>query len=179
MAIKYYLDETMPDIDMRVISRVIQHLELEDIYLLEAKIESDSSTRSPKGAELDYKFDTEIMSKKDNILYIKCTFMVMAHRKQVRVKNLMRIKATFVLKYSIEDDKKLSTDDIDNFAKINPLYNAWPYWRELVQNLTSRMGFPTLTIPFLRLEITKSETEKPKNAKRKTAKRKSPISTTK
>jgi preprotein translocase subunit SecB len=175
MAIKYYLGEMIPDIDIRAVSRVTQHLNLEEIYLLEAKIESDSTTRSPKGAELDYKFDTEIMSNENNILSIKCTFMVMAHRKQVPEKSLMRIEATFVLQYSFEDDKKLSTDDIDIFAKINPLYNAWPYWREFVQNLTSKMGFPALTIPILRFEMTKSETEKPKQAKPKTAKRKSPI----
>ena len=34
---------------------------------------------------------------------------------------------------------------------INPISHAWPYWREFVQSMSSRMGFPALTVPLLEI----------------------------
>jgi preprotein translocase subunit SecB len=177
MAPKYYFDEMVPNIDMRAVSKVAPYLNLVNIYILEAKTESDPSTRSPKGAELDYKYDSEIISEDNNNLYIKCNFLILAHRKQVKEKILLKIEATFVLKYTFEDGIKLESQDIENFARINPLYNAWPYWREFVQSITTRMGFPTLTIPLLKIEMTKSGTDATKKAKSRTPKKKTLIPT--
>lgn len=42
-------------------------------------------------------------------------------------------------------------DDSDQFAKINPIYNVWAYWREFVQNMTTRMNLPVLTMPLLKI----------------------------
>ena len=39
----------------------------------------------------------------------------------------------------------------DYFFKINPVSNAWPYWREFVQSMSTRMGFPALTVPMLEI----------------------------
>jgi len=40
---------------------------------------------------------------------------------------------------------------VRHFAETNGLYNAWPYWREFVQNTAARMSLPGLTVPVLRL----------------------------
>jgi len=37
------------------------------------------------------------------------------------------------------------------FARTNGIYNAWPYWREFVQNMIARMNLPPLVIPVFRL----------------------------
>jgi hypothetical protein len=44
------------------------------------------------------------------------------------------------------------------FFKINQVTAAWPYWREFVQNMSTRMGYPALTVPML--EIVLKEPEK-------------------
>ena len=38
------------------------------------------------------------------------------------------------------------------FAKINGLYNIWPFFRELVHSTTMRMGIPPMTLPALKMQ---------------------------
>jgi hypothetical protein len=37
------------------------------------------------------------------------------------------------------------------FATINEVFNAWPCWREYVQNVVARMGLPSITVPVFRV----------------------------
>ena len=46
---------------------------------------------------------------------------------------------------------------------INPISNAWPYWREFVQSMSSRMGFPALTVPLLEIVPKKAATKEAKS----------------
>ena len=61
------------------------------------------------------------------------------------------IKASFILLYQLPTDKDFSIDDLNIFASVNGIFNCWPYWREIVQNLTTRMGLSPLIIPLLRI----------------------------
>jgi len=61
------------------------------------------------------------------------------------------IDATFLLLYSIAGTEGLDDEALSGFAYLNGTYNAWPYWREFVQSMTSRMELPPLTIPVFRL----------------------------
>jgi len=146
------------DIDIKAVSRAINQMELINIFLLDANITSDPSTRSPRGASLKYNFNAEILKRKEDNLLLICNFTVSAFRKDQPDNLIMNIGAKFSLEYYIQNPEKLLENDIDNFIKIAPLDTAWPFWREFVQNLTSRMGFPTLTIPILRFE---KHTKKP------------------
>lgn len=56
------------------------------------------------------------------------------------------------LRYTIDvDENDNFTEDFDDelrlFVKNNALINAWPYARETISSLTTRMGFPSLSIP--------------------------------
>jgi hypothetical protein len=37
------------------------------------------------------------------------------------------------------------------FAKVNGIYNVWPYFRELVQSMGSRLGLPPVVLPVFRV----------------------------
>ena len=52
---------------------------------------------------------------------------------------------------------------------INPISNAWPYWREFVQSMSSRMGFPALTVPLLEIVPKKAATKEAKSQPAKKA----------
>jgi len=47
------------------------------------------------------------------------------------------------------------------FAKLNGIHNAWPYFRELVQSTTGRMGIPPFTLPSYRISNNKKEPTPP------------------
>jgi preprotein translocase subunit SecB len=54
------------------------------------------------------------------------------------------IKATIELAYSLTAE--FEENELDCFARVNGIYHAWPYWREFVQNSTTRAGLPPLTL---------------------------------
>lgn len=67
---------------------------------------------------------------------------------------LFDISLGFMLKYSLEvnDDTKdivsnFTEDLFSQFAHRNAVLNIWPYAREMISNITTRMGYPPLFIP--------------------------------
>lgn len=64
----------------------------------------------------------------------------------------IQIDATFELVYSFPQDADPvpSQEEMQAFADTNALMNCWPYWRDLVNMMVSRMNLPPLLIPLLR-----------------------------
>lgn len=64
------------------------------------------------------------------------------------------VEVHYVAHYSI-DKGILSNDlpavDLDAFARLNGLYNCWPYLRQEIDRLTSAMGIP-FVLPVLRIQ---------------------------
>jgi hypothetical protein len=58
----------------------------------------------------------------------------------------IEIQATFELIYRSGEDADLADEDLANFAPANGTLHAWPYWRELADDLTMRMHVPRLVV---------------------------------
>ncbi len=61
------------------------------------------------------------------------------------------IEATFVIVYSCEKVREIARENIEAFANTNAIFNVWPFWREFVLNLTSRMRMSPVVVPVFRL----------------------------
>lgn len=61
------------------------------------------------------------------------------------------IEASFLVTYAADGLSGLGPEHFSSFGALNGVFNAWPYWRELLHNLTSRMGLPAFVLPVLRL----------------------------
>ncbi len=61
------------------------------------------------------------------------------------------VSADIRLEYDCEDAERFSERHLRAFAETNGVYNAWPYWREFVQNAVARMQLPPLVLPVFRL----------------------------
>jgi len=142
-------------VDTKAISRVANLSELDDVYLLDANITSDPSTREPRGSELQYTINSKTLKTEDNNFSVLVSFKISAIQKKHSKNPIMTIEAKFVLVYSFDKANTLLPEHIEQFAKIYSNESAWPYWREFVQNMVARMGFPTLTIPVLKFKIEK------------------------
>jgi hypothetical protein len=83
----------------------------------------------------------------------------------------LTITATYILSYSISNFEGLEKKNLHAFAQINAVFNAWPFWREFVQNTTSRMGLVPVTIPVYRVQASREgrETSKPQATANKRA----------
>jgi len=64
------------------------------------------------------------------------------------------IQTTFLVRYRLIDSaRSASKAELNAFCRSYPAIAAWPYMRETVQALASRMGFPTEPLPLLRLVV--------------------------
>jgi hypothetical protein len=65
---------------------------------------------------------------------------------------VLLIEAAFDLTYGLAKFEGLEEANFLAFARTNGVFNAWPYWRELVQNLIARMGFRPIILPLFRVQ---------------------------
>ena len=66
------------------------------------------------------------------------------------------IHTTFLARYLfVEGAQAASKIEVDAFRKSHAVLTVWPYIREFVQTVTSRMGFSTEPLPLIRL-VTRS-----------------------
>jgi len=84
----------------------------------------------------------------------------------------VRLFAQFLLIYSVEDSAELTQGQYLSFADLNGTFNAWPYWRELIQTSTGRVGLAGITIPTYRArkyEVSSADNEmaSPRKASKK------------
>ncbi len=153
-----------------------QKVGLEDIYLVEAKTWRKPGVIPPEVLALQHKCSTEIIYPKENkgrsdLYFILCRFWVTAIKDKSPNKPVMKIECSFYTSFSYDLDdsdfkdikpRDLEEDDFSLFQylyKITPISTAWPYWRELVQNMSTRMGFPALMVPLLKIVPKKIEIE--------------------
>lgn len=63
------------------------------------------------------------------------------------------VRATLLVTYKRLAGPQPRPEEAEAFAKSQALLAGWPYLRELVQNMTARMGLPTESLPVLRLVL--------------------------
>ncbi len=65
-----------------------------------------------------------------------------------------RVGAGFRVLYEVKGDDPLSSEDANQFAHWNALFNAWPYWREFLTSITNRAQLPQFVAPVMRMPRT-------------------------
>jgi len=170
----------MEKLDMEAFGKLAQRWVLKDIFLDEAKIWRNPRIGLPRTLSLEHKCDTHFLwSEKDKIIFgkILCNFQVAAFNAKSPDKPVMKIEASFCISYGYK--APVANEDFgkgEDFEKdegfgdefvydhtIIPISNAWPYWREFVQSMSSRMGFPALTVPLLEIVPKKAASKEAKS----------------
>ena len=65
------------------------------------------------------------------------------------------ISASFLLSYLKKKEVEITKEFVNIFKENSIELVSWPYFREFVQNMISRMGFPPLTLPSKFFSISK------------------------
>ncbi len=60
------------------------------------------------------------------------------------------LDAVFEVLYRIPGDLDYTEEEMKDFVQLNAVFNAWPYFREILQSILSRMNLPTITLPLFR-----------------------------
>jgi hypothetical protein len=154
-------------VDSEIAARVAQRYRLQEIYLVDAKISRDPLTVSPETLSLQHKCSTDGLTPYVANKYI-VHFRVAAFDGKEPHKLIMKIEASFCTSYveKSQPEPLIPEDDADSLLEyaehiitINPISHAWPYWREFVQSMSSRMGFPALTVPLLEITAKKTKSQ--------------------
>lgn len=134
---------------------------LEDVHLL------DCASRTEEGFDLGeeelrlaLQVDSALMRQEGQQVWIAVMVGITGKRKDSEA-SAFESHCRFALRYRLRDEYRASEEEIEAFREGNAIFHCWPYSRELLQNLTMRMGLDVPPIPLLRLA--------PKTAEKTTA----------
>jgi hypothetical protein len=143
--------------DFKSLTRVVPKAELENILLLSCTAKRALDALSYEHIKAGVSSSSELLDNNDQKFSAKVSFEFKGCPVEEDKNEIIKIEAEFLLTYRLHSKEGFSLDDLKAFCSMNPLYNAWPYWRELVQSMTSRMDVPVFTIPLLKLKPAKSK----------------------
>ena len=143
-------DEPISKEILKKVSEVIPKIEIGDIRLAEASAVMNGNP-APATAELFAEHQIQSAEVDGDLLVVRVRFGLKIKAPGDNQPELVSFAAIFRLVYSSAQMKELPTESVSQFANTNSVHNAWPYWREFVQNMIARMGLPILTLPLLKL----------------------------
>ncbi len=164
------------DIGMAIM--VSNRVQLKHVRVLEC---SAKLLEFPGDGEMQYEVTASTrfqLDRDDDSLFI---FVTMAlHSVMQDGGELAKISSEFLLVYKLNEWDDLTDEHFVHFANHNGVFNAWSYWREMVQSMTSRLQLPPLTLSTHRFgvvlpsepAITRKKVAKKKKVKSKICKEK-------
>lgn len=134
-------------------NQLIQAVELDNIY-----IQSSNSQRfTPAAVQSNFlnanvKMTQRLEFYKDDFFATSATFEVNAVEDKNPDNHIFSIQFTFIIEYKLINfperyyNTPLIKEALDIFVENNVPLNVWPYGREFIAQMTTRMGLPQLLI---------------------------------
>jgi preprotein translocase subunit SecB len=135
-----------------IYNKLIEAIELENIFLRNLNSERFPSSGFNGDIQTEVSVAQRMEFKTNNNIVTSVQFDVDAFDELNKENKLFSIQSIFILEYRLEnvDEDLLNSDEfaqaIEDFIRINVPLNAWPYGRELISQMTTRMGLPQLVI---------------------------------
>ena len=151
--------------EFKSLTKVVSRVDLNNIYMSNCNAERKPDALEHDKLEAKISIKGDLLSKVNNDFNAIVKFSVEGRSGKDPEYIVVKIENEYVLNYSLKSNKDLTKSDLEAFCSINAVYNAWPYWREFVQNMTNRMEMPVLTLPLLKFRPPnkrKKESEKTK-----------------
>lgn len=134
-----------PKISPEDYKKILQGLDLISISLKESKISLNVDVTSPSELSIQIKDEANYKVKDEGIVFVFQKYQIDARKPQSKTR-YFQLEVTFLVKvYSKEN---FTEDFFDVYKNISLHLNTWPYLREYVNQTTSRMNIPPLTLPF-------------------------------
>lgn len=73
-----------------------------------------------------------------------------------REQAVVEVMGEYMLRYAIPSGLGCPAEAFTMFAGRNGVFNAWPFFRELVHSFGSKMDMPSLVLPLLRMPLSPS-----------------------
>lgn len=153
-----------PD-DLAFAAAVARVVELEDVRLVRVQAELNVSVDelfseecllviSPIQHRVIYSEENSVLDVEVGISASLCRPQQDNSTVPTASKPLVTASATCALRYSLPASAppaELRSRLFESFAKINGVYNAWPYLRNTIHDVTARLGIPPVVLPVYRV----------------------------
>jgi preprotein translocase subunit SecB len=131
-------------LDSKMYKDFIGTIELDNIVLNGLQVKRLNKPGSNKlEVELEPNFRLATEKRKDKLLAM-ADFKV--NIKDEKDNEILIIQAEFLLTYTYSGEISITDDIQEKFLETNVPLNSWPYGRELISSITTRMGYPALVI---------------------------------
>jgi len=145
-------------VDFAAIGRVAKRSELKSLRLIGISAKCDKMVTGTLVPNVELACKSGLVE--GNTLEVICEYTFTAHSNNVEA---VSSAITYLLVYEISGSESPSPDDLTEFGRANGTLNSWPFVREVLFGLTSRMGFPPYTLPLMHFNPTpKAKEPKPK-----------------
>ena len=132
--------------------RLVAAVTIKRIRLIDASVRAKiSSTEKAGPLEIDYAWSASATGRdKDGTFRIVPYMEARVSRKGAKT-SVVTVKAAFELTYGLPKGFAVTRRELEDFAETNGVFNAWPYWREFIQNMFARMDLRQPTLPLYRV----------------------------
>jgi len=124
----------------------LNQVELEAI-LLDTCTFKTNRDKIGSNLKLDIKHNATYTIDEENVASIRSSYDLTATK---TTKKDFALKAACVYRVMLSSERPLTDDFLEIFTRVNIQMNTWPYFREFIQSMFQRAGFPPLTLPLLR-----------------------------
>lgn len=136
-----------PRISPEDYKKIIKGIDLISISMKESKSFLNLDTKISSELNINIKDEASFETKDNNEVFVFHKYVVDA-RKPNSKSRFIQIDVTFLIRLS---SKENFTDDFfDIYKNVSLHLNTWPYLREFINQMTSRMNVPPLTIPLFK-----------------------------
>lgn len=124
-------------VDFAAVARVSRYAELKDIRVVNVSAKCDPKYAAP--LEPEFSHECLVVGNETEALDISCQYRFTGKAAQA---NIVDIEIKYLLTYAISSPEPLPEADITQFANGNGTLHSWPFVREFLFSMTSRMGIP-------------------------------------
>jgi hypothetical protein len=133
---------------------VIAGVQLNDVRLKESSAKTRvRGVRDIRNAKVSTSHGTKIIGRSEHEFIVGARMVVRVDASDTAGEPdpPVSVDVTIALTYSLSDAHSVAHEVLEEFARVNGAFNAWPYWREYVQATLSRMNLPPLVLPVFRV----------------------------
>jgi hypothetical protein len=156
--------------ELKLLAKVVARTDLKRLFLLNCEVQRSLDALSHERVSASISSDGILSEEKQDCFIAKAIFTFVGtpiDKNEVKEdKQVVSIKAEYLLEYALLDKADLSKEELVNFCNINAVYNAWPFWREFLQTMSNKMGLPTITLPLLKFRHARKDGGKEERKKK-------------
>jgi hypothetical protein len=129
-------------IDFAAAGRVANRVELKDVRVVDVTAKCNPKVRGTLEPTLN--LDCRVANRESDTIEIACDYRFTA---KIAESEVAEAVIKYILLYDVRGSEPIVDEDLAEFAVGNGTLNSWPFVREFLHTLTSRMGYPPYTLP--------------------------------